>query len=165
MQQEQTVLLDTNILIETFRTQCFNALASHYQLETVEKCYEEVLTGDHLRSNYVAVDPALLKGKLIISQPASADLAALALACSEADALDAGERHLFAHALSRADSWVVACADRAAMRVALKLGWEGRCRSLEVLLGPTGAKPELRRHFTERWLSHVRTEYILGGLS
>lgn len=165
MHQGQIVLLDTNILIETFRARCFKAFAVYYRLETVEKCYEEALTGDRLRSGYVEVDPAMLKEKIIVNRVASMELAALALTCPAADALDAGERHLFAHAHSRAVSWVVACADRAAMRVALKLGWEGCCRSLEVLLGPTGAKPELRRHFTERWLSQVRTEYILGGLS
>jgi predicted nucleic acid-binding protein len=164
VQQGQIVLLDTNILIEAFRARCFKALAAYYRLETVEKCYEEALTGDRLRSGYVEVDPAVLKEKLVVNRVASLELAALALACPDADALDAGERHLFAHAHGRSDAWIVTCADRAAVRIAFALGWKERFCSLEVLARPTGAKPALKRHFTEDWLSQVRTDFMLARL-
>jgi len=165
VRQGQIVLLDTNILIEAFRTRCFNALAVHYRLETVEKCCEEALTGDHLRSGYIIVEASILREKLVTNRLAPLELALLALTCPDVDALDAGERHLFAHAHSRADDWVVACADRAAVRIALKLGWETRCCSLEELVRPTGAKPALKQHFTEEWLSQVRTGFTLENLN
>ncbi len=164
MQRGQIVLVDTNIIIEAFRTRCWKALTAYYRVETVEKCYEEALTGDRLRPGYVEVDPAALKGKLVIHRVASMELAALALTCPDVDALDAGERHLFAHAHKRTDAWIAACADRAAVRIALALGWKERICSLEVLSKPTGAKPALKQHFTEDWLSQVRTDFMLGRL-
>ena len=36
--------------------------------------------------------------------------------------------------------------------------------SLETLNKPTGAKPVLKHHFTENWLSQVRTDFMLGHL-
>ena len=129
---------------------CWKALTAYYRVETVEKCYEEALTGDRLRPGYVEVDPAVLKGKLVINRVASLELAALALTCHDADALDAGEQHLFAHAHKHSDAWIATCADRAAVRIAFTLGWKERICSLEVLARPTGAKPALKRHFTER---------------
>lgn len=164
MQQGQCVLVDTNIIIEAFRTRCWKALTVYYQVETVEKCYEEALTGDRLRPGYVEVDSAVLKEKLVIHQISSLELAALALTCPDADALDAGERHLFAHAHGRSDAWIATCADRAAVRIAFTLGWKERICSLEILNKPTGAKPSLKHHFTEEWLSEVRTDFMLGKL-
>jgi len=164
VQQGQVVLVDTNIIIEAFRARCWKALTAYYRVETVEKCYEEALTGDRLRPGYVEVDPAVLKGKLIIHRVASLELAALALTCPYADALDAGERHLFAHAHGRPDAWIATCADRAAVRIAFTLGWKERICSLEALSKPTGAKPALKRHFTEDWLSQVRTDFMLGKM-
>lgn len=112
----------------------------------------------------VEVDPVALKDKLVIHRIASLDLAALSLTCPDADALGAGERHLFAHAHKRSDAWIATCADRAAVRIAFALGWKERLCSLEVLARPTGAKPALKRHFTEDWLSQVRTDFMLGRL-
>ncbi len=156
--------MDTNIIIEAFRTRCWKALTSYYRVETVEKCCEEALTGDRLRPGYVEVEVKVLKEKLTINRVESMEQAALALTCPDVDALDAGERHLFAHAHGRSDAWIATCADRAAVRIALTLGWKERLCSLEVLSRPTGAKPMLKRHFTEDWLSQVRTDFMLGKL-
>ena len=164
MDQGQIVLVDTNIIIEAFRTRCWKALTTYYRVETVEKCCEEALTGDRRRPGYVEVDAKVLKEKLVIHRVASLDLAELTLNCPDADALDAGERHLFAHAYRRTDGWIVTCADRAAVRIALALGWKDRIISLEALGAPTGARPALKHHFTEDWLSQVRTDFLLGRL-
>lgn len=95
---------------------------------------------------------------------ASLELAAPALTRPDADALDPGERHLFAHAHGRSDAWMATCADRAAVRIAFALGWKERFCSLGVLARPTGAKPALKRHFTEDWLSQVRPDFMLVRL-
>ena len=164
MDQGQIVLVDTNIIIEAFRTRCWKALTAYYQVETVEKCCEEALTGDRRRPDYVEVDTGILKKKLVIHRVESLEQAALVLACPDVDALDAGERHLFAHAYKRTDAWIATCADRAAVRIAFALGWKERIYSLEVLCKPTGAKPGLKRQFNEGWLSEVRTDFVMGNL-
>lgn len=164
MQRGQIVLVDTNIVIEAFRSRCWKTIANYYRIETVEKCLEEVSTGDRLRPGYVEVDPALLEEKLVVNRVSTKELASLALACPDADALDAGERHLFAHAHKRSDAWIATCADRAAVKIAFMLGWEERVFSLEALARPTGARPALKRHFTEHWLSQVRTDFLLGRM-
>lgn len=164
MQRGQILLVDTNIIIEAFRTRCWNALASHFAIVTVEKCYEEALTGDPLRSGYVQVDPTHLR-KGLSKRQAVGDLerAQLALTLVSAASLDAGERDLFAHALARRDAWLASCADRSAVNAALALGWEERVVSLERLAQSAGARSGFKHHFTERWLSEVRTAYKLQG--
>jgi hypothetical protein len=154
--------VDTNIIIEACRTRCWNAITSHFAVETVEKCYEEALTGDPLRPNYVQVDATQLRRRLNARHSVEELLRAqLALTVQTANALDAGERDLFAHALGRADAWLASCADRAAVNVALEMGWEDRIVSLEQVAKSAGARPDLKHHFTERWLSEVRLAYKL----
>jgi hypothetical protein len=162
VQRGQIVLMDTNIIIEAFRTRCWNALTSHFAVETVEKCYEEALTGDPLRPGYVDIDATQLR-KGLSKRHAVSDLErmTLTLKLTNASSLDAGERDLFAHALGRTDGWVASCADRAAVNSALSLGWEERIIALEPLARTAGAKPALKHHFTERWLSEVRTAFLL----
>jgi hypothetical protein len=161
-QRGRILLVDTNIIIECFRTRCWAALCSHFAVETVERCYEEALTGDPLRPGYVEVDSAQLRSTLK-QRHAVGDLerAQLALANESAMALDAGERDLFAHALGRGDAWLASCADRAAVNMALALGWGERLVSLEHLARDSGSRVSFKQHFTERWLSEVRTTYLL----
>lgn len=54
------VLLDTCIIIEAFRVNCWKALCARYDVETVEKCVEEACTGDPLNPKRVPVDRKLL---------------------------------------------------------------------------------------------------------
>lgn len=164
MQRGQVLLVDTNIIIEAFRTRCWKALTTHFHVETVEKCCEEALTGDPLRPGYVSIDPAALRGGLKARhQVSELERATLVLTLPAAGAFDAGERDLLAHALGRSDAWIVSCADRAPVRGALELGWEERIVALEVLARAAGARPELKRHFTEQWLAEVRTAHKLEG--
>ena len=46
MQRGQVVLVDTNIIIEAVRVNCWGALTAHFSVETVEKCCEEARTGE-----------------------------------------------------------------------------------------------------------------------
>jgi hypothetical protein len=162
MQRGQIILLDTNIIIEAVRTRCWNALAGHFTVETVEKCLEEALTGDPLRPGYVQIDPAQLKKGVSKSYPVSSiETMRFALAHPVADELHPGERELLAHAMGRKDEWLASCADRAAVRAAFALGWIERVVSLEALAHASGVRPALKFHFTERWLSDVRTAFFL----
>lgn len=162
MRRGQVVLLDTNVIIEAFRARCWNAVTAHFCVETVEKCYEEALTGDPARPGFVQVGAEQLRRGLR-ARHAIADAArtVLALKLAYPDALDAGERDLLAHAIGRSAVWIASCADRAAVNAALELGLEGRFVSLEAMAHAAGARPALRHHFTDAWLSRVRTEYKL----
>ena len=57
------VFVDTNVILEAFRTGCWAAICERYAVETVEKCIEEALTGDPTEPGRVDV-PAedLIKG-------------------------------------------------------------------------------------------------------
>lgn len=163
MERGVIVLVDTNIIIEAFRVRCWKAITSHYVVETVEKCYEEALTGDPLRPGYVKVDPEeFRKGLRNRHNVVNIERMKLSLRATSANSLDAGERDLLAHACNRTDAWSVSCADRAAVNTALTLGWETNIVSLEQLTQFAGAKPTLKHNFTERWLSEVRTTFKLA---
>ena len=162
MQRGQVVLVDTNIIIEAFRAHCWNAVTTHFTVETVETCYEEALTGDPQRPDYVAVDAAQLRNGLRERHAIDREQRAqLRVRLEYEEGLDAGESDLFAHALGRSDAWIASCADRAAVYAALELGWEERFVSLEAMAGAAGAKPALKHHFTGRWLKDLRTTYLL----
>jgi hypothetical protein len=59
MVKGQIVLLDTNVIIEAFRTRCWRAIVNTFKIETVEKCCEEAATGDKRQPGYVEVDVEL----------------------------------------------------------------------------------------------------------
>jgi len=163
MQRGQVVLVDTNIIIEAVRTRCWNALTSSFTLETVDKCLEEARTGDPMRRDYVPVDEKTLNDLSKVHPVTPLEFMRLAVALPAANELDAGERELFAHTMGRKDAWIATCADRAALLAAFNLGWKDRMVSLETLAHFAGAKPDLKHHFTERWLSDVRTAFLLQG--
>ena len=167
VQKRKVLLLDTMIIIESIRVNCWNALAGTYQVETVEKVYDEALAGDPLRPGYVEVSSkALHSGIHEIHAVPIAERINFALECENADALDAGERDLFAHIHGRTDDWITSCADRGALRAALIMGWKDKIVSLENLIKNTGKNPnpQLLRHYSEAWLSQVRTEYLLNKM-
>lgn len=162
MRPGQVVLLDTNVIIEAFRTHCWNAVTKHFTVETVETCYEEALTGDPLDPDYVAVDAELLRAGLRQRHATDQEQRSrFGVRLTRDEGMDAGEGDLFAHAFGRSDAWLASCADRAAVYAALEIGWEERFVSLEALARAAGARPALKRHFTDHWLTDVRTRFLL----
>ena len=162
---KRMILLDTNIIIEAVRTGCWNGLRGHHELVTVEKCREEARSGAARKPGYVVVEDHHLNTGIQIVSVTDTDRAHLFVECSEAMGLDQGEKDLWAHAYSRADDWSAACADQAAVRVAMQLGWGDRLISLEELVRSAGArtKKELKTHYTTRVLSNWRTRFMLDG--
>jgi len=164
MQRGQAVLVDTNIVIEAVRTGCWTALSGHFSLQTVEKCCEEARTGDAHRRGYVEVSEKVLREGLVVHRVSISELAELDLRDPDAFRLDAGERHLWAHALGRSDSWVATCCDQAAVNAAVRLGWEDRLTSLEEIATVVGARHALRQlkqQFGSARLSAWRTTALL----
>jgi hypothetical protein len=160
----QVVLVDTNIIIEAIRTDCWAALTGYFKMETVEKCREEARTGQAYRPGYVTVQEKHLRERLIAHDVSEDVLARLTLCDAKSSLLDLGERHLWAHALGRTDVWLASTADAAAIYVAVRLGWEERLVSLEQLVEACGARSpakKLNRQFRSDQLSRWRTAALL----
>ena len=165
MQRGQVVLVDTNIIIESVRTGCWNALTTHFKVETVEKCCEEARTGEAHRPGYIEVNESALRTRLTAHAVSGVTLFELTQRYPDADRLDSGERHLWAHALSRTDTWFATCSDRAAVNAAVRLGWEDRLVSLEELVTAAGARSALRSlkgQFSSTRLSEWRTAALIA---
>ena len=60
--RQQAVLLDTNVIIEAYRTRTWRALASVYRVETVEDCVTEKQTGFQLRRQEHSIVVGHLQG-------------------------------------------------------------------------------------------------------
>jgi len=165
MRRGQAILVDTNIIIEAVRTNCWGALTAHFSIETVETCCEEARSGERHRPGYVVVEEKALREGLKVHRIAESDLVALGLRDPESKRLDPGERHLWAHALARGDAWAACCCDNAAVRSAVRLGWEDRLMSLEELVraaGAIAALGKLKDQFGTDRLSLWRTQAILA---
>jgi hypothetical protein len=165
VQRGQVVLVDTNIIIESVRTGCWNGLTTYFKVETVEKCCEEARTGEAHRPEYVNVDEPALRTRLTAHKVSGVMLFELGQRYPDADRLDVGERHLWAHALGRNDEWLAACSDRAAVNAAVQLGWGDRLVSLEELVTAAGARSALRSlkgQFSSARLSEWRTAALIA---
>jgi len=161
------VLVDTNIIIEAVRTECWSGLRGYYKLVTVESCRDEALSGVGRSPAYVEVRKSDLTPGVQVVAVTDPDRAVLATACPEANFLDRGEFDLWAHAYSRGDNWVAVCADQAAVRVAVQLGWGDRLESLELIIADAGLRIRLplKDHYSRRRLSTWRAKFLLDGTS
>ena len=165
MQPGQPVLVDTNIIIEAVRTGCWNALGTHFKLETVDKCCEEARSGDLRRPGYVKIDESALREKLLAHPVSDIELIRLTLEYPDATGLDDGERHLWAHALTRSDAWIATTADKAAFFAACHLGWRDRMVSLKALIESAGARHALKHikpQFSKARLDQWGSEFALS---
>ena len=79
-------------------------------------------------------------------------------------ALDLGERCLWAHALTRADAWVLCGPDKASLRFGVRLGLRERLVALEGLLEAIGYRPriDLRPAYTRKWLEKALSELFIA---
>ena len=167
--QDTVVLVDTNVVMEAVRTRCWNAVAGGLRVETVEECRDEALRGDRGRRTYLPVGEHDLARMRDVHPVSALERATFAMAYEDARNMDRGERDLFAHAyarVTRGDSlWIVSSADKACVRAVVALGWHERMHSLAALAAAVGAHPApaLLEQYGERWLSQVRTRYLLGS--
>jgi len=166
---QTVVLVDTNVIIEAVRTATWNALTGALRVETVRECHDEAERGDPTNPGYVVVSSADLRRLHRVHDVTQGELAEYLLEDVGASGLDAGEQHLFAHALQRARHgdtvWVLCSADKAAIRAAVRVKIHDQLRSLEEMSNAVGARPvsPYKRHFETLFLAKYRTEYLLGG--
>ena len=157
------VLVYTNVIIECHRAGAWAALAGGYAVETVEKCVEETQTGFQRRRPEQRIDQRKLTKVLAAVHIVSAEQSvAAALTNSLFGALDEGEQDLWAHALSRADSWVLCGPDKASLRFGIRCGFRDRLWALERLLKDAGLKPKgLKPAYTTAWLDRTLAQLVI----
>jgi hypothetical protein len=169
---KQRVLVDTCVIIEAFRTNCWRALCQHFAVETVERCVTECCSGDPLKAGYVPIArEELERGLSKVHEVTDTMLVTLALEREGLPALDDGELHLVAwlHAYpAEAIVTVISTADRAAVRAVHVLRLLDQVKSLQDLGKAAGVDRKqlsaLKQHFTEDWLSALRTQLRMGIL-
>jgi hypothetical protein len=158
------VLIDTNVIIECFRTSSWRALTGGYGVETVEDCVTETQTGFQRRRPEQQIDSALLRASLkVVHKVEDAQRAIVAVQAHDI-ALDVGERSLWAHALTRSDAWVLCGPDRGSLRFGIRVGLRLRLVALEALLEDVGYRPRqaLRDAYTTKWLEKALGQMVMA---
>lgn len=158
------VLVDTNVIIEAYRTESWRALTGGLRVETVEDCVDETQTGFQRRRPEQRIDEAELRRRLAAVH-AVGDLERAVLAIRAGNiALDKGEASLWAHALQRDDDWFLCGPDKASLRCGVRLGLREKLVSMEALLGEVGHRPgtALREAYSRRWHDRTLAELVLA---
>ena len=164
LDREASVLVDTNAIIEAYRTRAWAALAGGWRVETVEDCVTETQTGFQRRRPEHSIAADGLRASLAaVHAVTDRQRAELALRVQDI-ALDVGEESLWAHALGRSDCWVLCGPDKASLRCGVRLGFRDRLVSLQELLDGVGHRPRiaLKRHYTKNWLDGTVGEFVLA---
>lgn len=160
-----SILVDTNVIIECWRVGAWRALARGYRIETVEECVTETQTGLQRRRPEQQIPIGELRPSFaVVHQVSPLQMAAAALRDESLSALDLGERSLWAHALTRADAWVLCGPDKASLRLGVRLGFRERLVALEGLLTSAGFRPKdaLRLPYTTKWSDTTLGQLVLS---
>ena len=161
----QVIYVDTNVIIEATRTGCWKAILNKFDVRTVETVKKEALTVPADKSHYVPIDADLIANHVGVEKVGDAAVLMASTRASGIVALDAGERDLLAHVAAKTkDAWLISTADRAAVKTACELKLDGRLISLEELATQCGQKPKLKDWFQKKWLSNVRSQFLLDSL-
>lgn len=166
MRTGDSVLVDTNAIIESHRTGAWQALSGGYQVETVEDCVTETQAGFQSRRKEQDIDSRQLRDSLtIVHMISNRELVELEIR-TEGIALDMGEKSLWAHAIGRDDNWFLCGPDRASLRCGVRLGFRERIISLEELLQNVGyqTRTSLKEHYTKAWLEKSLSMIVVAEL-
>lgn len=160
------VLVDTNVIIEGYRTKTWAALTGAFAIETVEECVAETQTGFQRRPREQWINSAELRKSLAaVHEVTHLESVELAIRL-EGIALDLGEESLLAHAWGRKDTWFLSGPDKASLRAAVRLGFRERLVSVEELLQLAGhrSRTVLRQAYTKKWTRRVVSEMAIAEL-
>jgi hypothetical protein len=157
------LLVDTNVILEAFRTSSWKALTGGYSVETVEACVIETQTGFQRRRQEAQVEEVELRAKLAAVHTVTDAQRAEALIRGLGISLDPGELDLWAHASTRADAWILCGPDKASYRFGVRMKFRDRLVSLERLLEDAGfqVKGKLARNYTAQWHALALNELVL----
>lgn len=146
--------MDTNAIIEACRIKCWRALTSRYSIQTVEKCIEETQTGAQKRKVEQKIDENALRASLSAVHDISTNQRTEAHKLEKTHSrLDAGERDLWAQAISCNDEWILCGPDKASLMYGICNGYRERLVSLEQILIGIGFRPSVAMHhnYTKQW--------------
>ena len=161
----QIVYVDTNVVIEAVATRCWAALVNRFDVRTVAEVRSEAQSGRRQCKGYVPVDVEQFDKNVRVFKVTDVELAAATFRTPLFSRIDAGERHLLAYVVTQdKNALLLTTGDRAAVRAACALGLDDRLRSLEELAGACGQKPAVAEWFTKKWLSKVKTEFVLDSM-
>lgn len=163
--KQRPILVDTNVIIECHAAGCWAVFAGAFRPETVEKCVEETQNGRQKRRPEQQIDEAALRRSLgSVHAVSEVQLAEVFL--RGGDSIDEGERHLWAHALSRQDAWILCGPDRGSLRFGFKAGRASNLISLEELftLQSLPYPKTLDGHYGRAWHGEQMTKLRLGIL-
>lgn len=165
------VFVDTNVILQAFKSGTWTAICQTYAVETVEKCIEEALTGDANAPGYIQVDPQVLidglAGRHLVD---NRQIVSFFFSHPQCQGLDAGELHLLAwlHAQGKiANAHVlVSTADKAALVAACNIGLADLLESLESLAKKSGVTKGqidgLENHYRTTWLGDIKLKIAMG---
>jgi hypothetical protein len=169
---KKRVFVDTNVIFECFRISAWTDLTQRCQVETVDMCITEALTGDRSKAGFIEVNPDLLRRGCHKIHPVprrSIDL--LILQHEKMLNLDDGELHLFAHLhanrVALNEVTVLSTADKGAVLRANDLpDWLDWIQSLQQVLkeakAPRAKIDAVGYQHTAAFLSKVRTDVRNG---
>lgn len=160
-----TILVDTNVIFTGYKSNCWRAFAGAYRVETVQACVIETQTAKQKFSRDKQIDEGALVATLNAVHSVSDEALARVL-LKEGSELHYGEQHLWAHALTRSDDWLLCGPDTASMDFGLSLKLRSRLVCFEALLENRSIrpKPSLDAQYTRRWFEHLMTRRVLGNL-
>lgn len=153
------VLIDTNVIFEAHRLNCWKALSSHFKLHTVDKVIEETQTGFQKRSPEQTIDLANLQASFAHIERVT-DLQVIEFDMSnEGNPLDAGEKALmiYAHSLEQ-KVWFLNSPDKASIKYACSKGWSDRLTSLDAMIKHLNLrlKQGLKQNYMDAWLAQEK---------
>jgi len=153
------------VILEAHAKRCWAALCGGLRIETVEKCVEETQTGFQQRRPEQNIDERALRAGLAAVHGVD-DLALAEVLLMGGGVLHAGERHLWAHALTRKDAWVLCGPDTASLRFGHDARMRDRIVTLEGLLEDIGFRPPLpiQLQYGRKHHEGIMNKLVLGIL-
>ncbi len=148
------VLLDNCAISACRAAGGWNAVAGRFQLETVREIEREAGTGFQHRE---IIDPRQLRQQVTIHEVSAEDRFDAESEYDGLSSIDAGEKDLWVHALSRSDGWILCGPDIASIHFGVRAGFRDRLVSLEKLFQLVGYRPKTKLpiHQTEKWLQET----------
>ena len=153
------VLIDTNVILEAHRLNCWKPFSDYFELHTVDKVIEETQTGFQNRRPEQTIDVGTLQDSFAHIENIT-DLQVIEFDMGNQEvALDDGEKALmiYAHSLSQ-KAWFLNSPDKASIRYACSKGWSDQLTSLDAMVKHMHLrlKQALKQNYTDSWLAQEK---------
>ena len=165
IEKDHIVLIDTCVIFEAHRVNCWNNLANQFKLVTVEKVIEETQNGYQNRAASQTINEQALRASFHHIEPIT-DIERAEFSLNYDIHMDDGEKDLAIFALRLPDTpvWYLNSPDNASVRFAHSQKWLDRMVSLEEMAGQVNARTSVafKGNYTSSWLSQAKLEFLLG---